>query len=86
MTVTYNVLRFLLRISKVILSNFIHQLVIERKENKKQYTINTKIQSICKIIKRNIFTNSFRNTISNDLTMLQVMPNKSLAFFEEDVW
>jgi len=35
MTVTYNVLRFLLRISKVILSNFIHQLVIERKENKK---------------------------------------------------
>jgi len=34
MTVTYNVLRFLLRISKVILSNFIHQLVIERKENK----------------------------------------------------
>ena len=35
MTVTYNVLRFLLRISKVNLSNFIHQLVIERKENKK---------------------------------------------------
>ena len=33
-----------------LLSNFIHQRVIE-KNKQKRYTINTKIQSICKIIK-----------------------------------
>ena len=35
------------------MSNFIHQRVIERKKtSKKQYAINTKIQSICKITKQ----------------------------------
>jgi len=34
-----------------LLSNFIHQRVIE-KNKQKRYTINTKIQSICKIFKR----------------------------------
>jgi len=36
-----------------ILSNFIHWRVIERKKQK-HYTINTKIQSIYKIIKRSL--------------------------------
>jgi len=38
----------------VILSNFIHQRMIEKKTNEKQYTINTKIQSAFKIIKRSL--------------------------------
>ena len=35
-------------------SNSIHQRVIERKRNKKQCTINAKILSMCKIIKRSL--------------------------------
>ena len=44
---------FLLRYIWHILSNFIHQRV-RGKNKQKQYTINTKIQSICKIIKRSL--------------------------------
>jgi len=37
-----------------LMSNFIHQQVIGKKTNKKQYTINVKMQSICWIIKQSL--------------------------------
>jgi len=36
-------------------ATFIHQRMIEKKNKQKQYTINTKIHSICKIIKRSMY-------------------------------
>jgi len=38
-----------------LISNFIHHQVIEKKkQTKKQYTIDTKMQSICQIIKQSL--------------------------------
>ena len=46
----YYISLFYNRVQLLILSKFIHHPVIEKKKNKpKQYTINTKIQSICNI-------------------------------------
>ena len=44
--------RMCCRLVELIFSNFNHHRVLERKNKQKQYTINTKILSICKIIKR----------------------------------